>query len=760
MKMKLTAVIVMLILANALCSQHINLVSESLPSLGKPVTFCQYQGYGLFVGGTHHLAILDFNDPFGMPIAVFDIPENNNKSYDLLCYGSHAYLFLGRSMFIISLQDILHPTIVREIDLASTRKGLIIQDSVLYLATSLGSLTSYDLSNPEFPTNMDTIEVGSDYLLYLSAGDGFMVCQGDSLYIVDISDPYNLQLSATLAHTDSHPDYRNSQVTAFGQYLICNSLNVLKVYDLGNPYSPSLISSTILDCNDLFGRTHIHDNVLWSFCYEGTEEEGETGLMAIDLSNPYSPAIYRQSLQENWFFSDREALRASGNRMVFLSNYYWIPGIQSAVLSGSSYAVSDIFLNFWSIGPIVANDDWIAGLNRTINILDYQNDTSLSPIKQIEAEFEYANVMQLKDDLLLCAYQYTDDENTDKTYAPALDIYNLQTGSKLSTFPFPGVPWLENYVLYSHAIVIYNDNALLCNDLGGLVCVDLSDPAKPSQRFRICENPYSVLSAAVHGNELWLGTYVDNMGAYLRCYDISDFDNPVFKYAISLSGIYPNKMLSIGDYLYILGGNLLKCLLMGPEGILEQSAFYVNVSDMKYLLPIGKGLLLGGDRRMYVLSVKDPLHPVQIGSQQLDMVAGMFPWDPPHYPTAWYAINKTNILVGNGTSLKCFDASLATVMCEANLDIDREALQIFPNPSRDKIYVGFNAAAAGSATLEIFNLRGQKVVSRHLNSVEEGLNLQSFSFVDGHGSRLGAGIYMLRVRCAGRTQVAKLVVLP
>ncbi len=748
----------MLLILLPLKAENISLLSESLQGLGEATTFCSYGDYGLFVGGNHHLAVIDYNEPSGMPIAVYDIPNNYDKSYDVLCYGNHAYLFVDESMFILSLQDILHPKLVKEIDLNSRRRACLIQDNVLYIATFSGSLTSYSLNNPEYLLNLDTLTIPEMYYESMFTGDGFIACQGDSLYILDTSNPSDLRFASSIAYSDSYPDCQNSQAATMGQYLVCNSLNELKVFSLSDPYAPIQISSSILPCDDLIFKTHIHDNVLWSLYLDGSWEANQIGIMSIDLNNPSSPVVSnKQQLMENWDqYNCSKLLRASDNRLAFMNPLFYPPCIKTAVLTGNNYQISEIQIACASMGRIIANDDWIVGLNPVINILEFTNDNKLQIARQIKPESYYCDLLQIKDNLLFYAYTYLYDESNPGTYSPTLDIYDLQSGARLGSFPIP-YDQGGDFPTYLFNLKIYGCYALLCCSSGGLVCVDFSDPTNPVQAYWLFEPYYSVHSVELRGSDLWLGTYVNMIGGFLRCYDVSDFLNPTFTYSAT-SNDY-NALHSSGDYLYGSAYQSLSSYHLGAEGILEENSLYFSYSDYEYLLPLGKGLLLGGSRNLRVLSLRDPLHPVQAGYQELEKYYTGDPIYPYYYPDAHYTVQGTKILVANGYYVQCFDASLAAVMCDAELDLETTALQIFPNPSRETAYIGFNSAEYGEAKLELYNLRGQKLISHCLSSVKQGFNLQSLALTDDQGRRLGTGIYMVKVISPGRTQVAKLAVL-
>lgn len=755
----LVCLLVLLLSATNLLSENIDYVSRSLTSLSRPGDFCLYGNYGLFaartiespIGGSHSLAIVDFDSQNAMPISVLDIPDNYYSSTEVLCYGDFAYLFFRSSFYVISLADIHHPIVVKEITLYNVRLASIIQGSMLYVAVYDGSFTAYSLAVPDSPVEIDTISIPNIFYDNICAGDGFVACEGDSIYIVDTSDPYNIKLSASLAHADSHPYYANSQIAALGHHLICNTMNVIKVYNLTDPYSPILTSSNDLDCNDLIHRAEIHDNVLWSLYYEGTEDDNDVGIMAIDLTNPSSPVqTYKQSILKGLTpNSSYDFMRIAGNRVVFYNEYTCM---QSAVLNGSGFTMSEIDIPYGSIGKIDASRDWIVGQNLSLNILGFSSDKTLLPINQIVPETYTYDVLKISGDLLLCAYTFRTDNTIQTYYSPALDIYNLENGDKLSSFPFPINEW-GDYTTTPKSISIYGNNAYLCNGTGGLVCVDISDPANPFLRFWIFIPFVRVNQAAVHENKLFLATTYYNSGSTLYIYDISDPNNPVQENSISLgmspnaSGIHCN-----GDYLYLLSNRYMKCFRFDGSEIAEQTDYEFYGDGVSTLLPIGEGLIVGGSRQMWVISLKDPLHPVQTGYQLFD------PPYPDNYSSCLFAVQGYKVLVGNGYSLTCYDATQAVLMCSADLEPVTGELRIFPNPGKDSVYATFKSSESGTGMINIFNLRGQKVVSNVISSITEGVNAKVLSLTSRSGSNLPSGVYIIQVLTPTQNLSSKIVI--
>jgi hypothetical protein len=391
------------------------------------------------------------------------------------------------------------------------------------------------------------------------------------------------------------------------------------------------------------------------------------------------------------------------------------------------------------------------GLNQNIQVLDYNQDLSLYLQSQFEPEPQGMDAMQIMDDMLLSSsIAYSDN-------APRLTIYDLQSGSKAGSILMPCVAYEQPRT--TRDIQRYNNYALVCNGDGGFYCIDVSNPTQPEQKFAISQ--YSYTSSTASAGELWLANFWDwpgSFGSQISCYDITDISNPVLKCNIENSNA--SKLLKIGDYLYALRWNQLMCYHLEGDTVVEQSEYYLSAEEGADMLPLGKGLLIGSNTGLKVLSLKDPLHPVEAGDYPFEMVYPDNPWDYPYYPSAFFAVTNTNILVANGLSVRCFDASLAAFLCEDTPELSSGKLFAFPNPAREKISFCFDKGMEGTAVLELYNLRGQKLISKSYTSTAEGLVLNNLALRDGSGLKLAAGVYIVKVKNGSSQQICKIAVLP
>ncbi len=86
------------------------------------------------------------------------------------------------------------------------------------------------------------------------------------------------------------------------------------------------------------------------------------------------------------------------------------------------------------------------------------------------------------------------------------------------------------------------------------------------------------------------------------------------------------------------------------------------------------------------------------------------------------------------------------------------SVDIYPNPaSIDGLRVSLQAKSGLPATLDIYNLRGQKVHSQSF--VSTGTDVLRWNAVDPKGRRCASGIYLLRIKLQGEKEISRRLVL-
>jgi hypothetical protein len=83
-------------------------------------------------------------------------------------------------------------------------------------------------------------------------------------------------------------------------------------------------------------------------------------------------------------------------------------------------------------------------------------------------------------------------------------------------------------------------------------------------------------------------------------------------------------------------------------------------------------------------------------------------------------------------------------------------MQNYPNPFGRDTGIRFGLPAAGTASFEVFNVRGQRVYHRTLHRPAGWHELR---FPGGDSGALPAGVYFYRLRMQGQSAVRKMVIV-
>ena len=86
-------------------------------------------------------------------------------------------------------------------------------------------------------------------------------------------------------------------------------------------------------------------------------------------------------------------------------------------------------------------------------------------------------------------------------------------------------------------------------------------------------------------------------------------------------------------------------------------------------------------------------------------------------------------------------------------------MSVFPNPIRGEASFEFDLDLAGRAQLEVFDVTGRRVRSWDARSFSAGRSALAWDGRDETGSRVPAGVYLVRVSADGRLGTRKVVVL-
>jgi len=88
-----------------------------------------------------------------------------------------------------------------------------------------------------------------------------------------------------------------------------------------------------------------------------------------------------------------------------------------------------------------------------------------------------------------------------------------------------------------------------------------------------------------------------------------------------------------------------------------------------------------------------------------------------------------------------------------------EQISIYPNPSFAETNISFKLQSSAPATIEVYNLKGQKVKALFSGNAKIGLNSFVWDGTNQNGQRCSSGIYLYRIKIADRNYNAKQVII-
>ena len=300
----------------------VDITDVTTPTLIGSIGFPQ-QAYGVAVGGrtayvaarTAGLQVVDVSDPTTPAILGSLLTPHANQvdvAADIACIADVS------GLIVADVSDATNPDSVGAYALPSAAEDVLIDGSIVYVATGLNGVYSIDISNPAFPALLDNFPMSAGGLrrdgnrLYVSAyTSGFS--------ILDITDPANLSL------IDSYDTPGNTyNIEVAGSYVFAGTyaegIEVVRrnhvIPDLvGSPATVStgnavndldaagglaLVSSDAgLEIHDIWASGTLDPAVVGTFPQpaRGTDVEGTLayvaslgfGLRAVDVSDPTTP---------------------------------------------------------------------------------------------------------------------------------------------------------------------------------------------------------------------------------------------------------------------------------------------------------------------------------------------------------------------------------------------------------------------------------------------------------------------------------------
>lgn len=236
-----------------------------------------------------------------------------------------------------------------------TLKDIALKDSLAFLAEYSSGIRVVDVSNPEEPTELDTLRMRADNIVVV--GDYGYVPAGTGVHILDISVPTELVQVAFFQTAEFVAGLATDR-----NYLFATGRNLLSVIDISSPASPIEIGVLQFPGGDYWG---------YDLEIEGEYVAvlGNDDLHLVDISTPSSPAVVATIETEG----NASGVDMVGN-LVYLADGWNGLLIHDIADPLNPVILSEIFSELYYVNNVTVTDDHaIVSHSHGISVLDISN---------------------------------------------------------------------------------------------------------------------------------------------------------------------------------------------------------------------------------------------------------------------------------------------------------------------------------------------------------------------------------------------------
>lgn len=658
-----------------------------------------------------------------------------------------------------------------------------------YIATSDPGFVTCDLSDPTAPIELDFLDLGRSDCVVARGPVLYVGSLHGRIDVLSLSNPAAPQLVTTL---DTPGATRN--LTVVFNTLYAADASTLRIYDITNPVSPTLLASVPVQASDVAvsggyayvvgsGGGKIIDvsppaaaHLVGSFWPTPTHSAvaaggrlyiGSVGTLRIyDLSDPLSPAflgsVAGENAQVKSVVGDLAYLRTSVGTMVVDVSDPTSPSVQ-AIAAGQ--------------GPFVLGLDVLNGRLVTvglgIDVFDVNNPSS-APVLASDPNFPPTHASEQFGDHLYTA-----------AGAVGLLVYDLSD---------PLAPALAgDHPTAAPALDLAIDWPIVCiaTELG-VEIVDVSSPVQPVLIGTALPGTH-VDEVAVEGDRLYA---VD--GDNVRIVDVSTPASPLEIGVISDECLaFPRRLVASGAALYLIGRRSQSCFIepwwsLGVWNVSNPSSpsqTYFGGLD-SYAFAINGALgYLGTETSVLTLDLSNPLIPVpvattpargwgtmrQVGSVlyalQTEVGVEAFDLSDPASPVS---LGQSRVLSSADHAVPYGDVIYVTsedggleilpTHCASTVGVTNPAppspakgLSSFPNPARGEARVHFVLETDASVTFRVYDVGGRLTRSVALGPLPAGAGEFVWDGRSETGQPVEAGVYFARLEGAGAPKTARIV---
>lgn len=688
------------------------------------------QGGYAYIGNGPTFHVLDVSDP-QTPFIVGEYVADE-IIYDIKLRESLAYVATEATLLILNVADPQQPLRVSELFISSGPIRVAPVDSLVFVATYLGSLRIVDVSNPATPFFRGSIGAGGERPWCLAA-------KGRFAYVGNLDFPDLAIVNAT------NPDAPTRTFLNVGGHGLSAWIRdtllflgkapspALRIYSITNPATPVLLGQTSLP-PALINAVSAGENA----AYVSTTDSGMVTVDISDLQQPQIRGRYRRPLYAPGNFT---ALVPTGTTVY--AAYY--NGLRVLNVSDIDRPDERAFFPTGGIAEKVFLRDslaYVASGYAGLWILDVSDPTQPRPVSNILTGGGYATDVVVADSFAyLVNWVYYPPEDTTR----GLWVMNVADAHQPSVLSHYAGIVRATQVLTRCRLAVDSNLVLMTQPSNSaydstLEVIDVSIPSSP-QRKSIIRSQYRIHDIDAHAGS----AFVARSDSGVRIFDIRIPESPIL----------------LSTALSTARGVLVSDTILYADR--TDTLFAINISNPSQPAIAGGGPgypfsasprdLAVSERSVY--SSESRLVGFDIANPSNPMMIAMF---HKRFSRGGVDAKEQKVILCDGpfgiTLLQ--NDFLVSVRLEPQIGTSRPPVlhQSFPNPSNPIAAITYWLPEAMRVDLSVYDILG-RVVSNLVDDYQE----QGLHVVLWDGKEFASGVYFCRLLSGNTAQNRKLILI-
>ena len=691
-------ILVFLIPSEFSTAQNIEYLGSALWSGVNDIDVVGDYAYCAFMNG---LVVLDISEPTNPePVSHLFL---EHWAGDIKVTGDIAFICAGNSgILTLDITEPDDPRVIGGYDTPGFAQRIGLSGNYAFVADGYYGLQIIDISNPAAPQYVGSYESGYGYeenfATDIAIADNHAFIAADiSFQVIDISDPFNPSLAASVATRA-----QNIFVSDGFAYVTYEESGLL-IFDLSDPENPTLVGTFPSE-----GTREVY--VSGEFAFITNDYEGLQVINVADRTDPYLAGSYNQAIPS---FIEISGIYAYVKGASIISTLD-ISNPPNPLIAGRYHLTSD------KQGVFVSGQyAYVASGNSGLQILDVSNTSNPISIGSQDSP-----------DIARDVYVYGD-------YAYVADYWSGMQIVDVTNPYDPAIIGSYDVWGYAYDVFVHGDLAYIANGINGVEIVDVQDPENPAY-WGYFDPPGSAQGVYIQDNY----AYVANGSSGLDIADLANSHNPVSIGHCVTPG-WAVDVFVRDDYAYVTWfeytnqGGLVIIAVADPANPTIAGSFSIPRAYQVYVEE-NYAYVASYTQGLQVLDISDPSNPVSAAS-----------YDTPGYSYGVFNAGGCTYLA-DGYSLIILRFDPETGVIE---EVSKPE-QNYPNPFNASTIIKYELLEAGDVRIDVYDILGRRV-----ETLAWGRQAAGSHQVTWEGAGMTSGVYFYRITTGNHTSTNKMIML-